>query len=411
MWLLETSTLQLQEFTAAEVPPYAILSHTWAEEEVSFHEFQELNEKIVRKRGFAKVHRFCQVAREHGYRYSWVDTVAIDKRSSAELSEAINSMYQWYSHADLCIIYLGDLSSSEDYDGPEARRNALEKSRWFGRGWTMQELVACRNRKFFANDWSEITSQDLGEDIIDICAKVTGICATALRHERKLEKFCIAERMSWASRRVTMRPEDRAYSLIGVFGVSLSVIYGEGLERAFRRLQDEIMKTSFDQTLFAWRSHRKSSGLLAKTPADFADTPPLGRWHPAVIMPFSMTNVGMSIRPRLFTRGPTLQDDTIQVVIQCDVKTEEGWMLLLIRLKRITDCRSYLNGKYHTAWRRVNCDTWDLGPRGELGDPQDLLILEDEHSSLVSTSLEEDENRREEKAWGRTLQSMSIAAD
>lgn len=408
MWLLDTSTLKLHQVIGTDVPSYAILSHTWGEEEVAFHEMQELNDHTRQKKGFEKIRRFCDLASGLQYQYAWVDTACIDKRSSAELSEAINSMFKWYSDSSLCMIYLADVDRVHTYDHLEGRRKAFEKSRWFDRGWTMQELVASKSRVFFANDWSEIGSHDIGEDIIDICARITGISASALRHQRNLDKFCVAERMSWAARRVTTRPEDGAYSLIGIFGVSLSVIYGEGLDRAFRRLQDEIMKTSFDQTLFVWRSRRKSSGLLAQKPADFADTPELGRWHPSVIAPFSMTNVGISITPRLYTRGVRVPDDMIQVVLQCDAKTEEGWMLLLIRLQRVLDARCYLNGRTHTVWRRVNCDTWELSPRGSLSDPQDLLVLEDEHFNLVMTSLEEDNFRSTERAWGRIPQSMSL---
>jgi hypothetical protein len=411
MWLLETSTFRLHEYTGSEVPPYAILSHTWAEDEVLFHEIQQPFELVPGKAGFEKIRRFCMLAREHTYNYAWIDTVCIDKRSSAELTETINSMFKWYQNASLCIIYLADVPAFHDggnEDAVGAQRDIFKSSRWFTRGWTLQELLASKHRRFFASDWTEIKNLGPNVDILRICSKVTGISADALYHKRPLAKFCVAERMSWAAYRQTTRLEDRAYSLMGIFGVNMAILYGEGLRGAFRRLQREIMRALFDQTIFAWRGNYQSSGLLTYNPADFANTPKLGLWAPAMLTPTSTTNIGVSIRACISKNVSDLADGVFRVALQCDLKTDEGWMLLFIRLQLIPQAYCYLNGKRCPAFRRVGCDIWDLIPRMNETEfwEGDILILEDEQFDLVMTSIDEDWSRREEGNWGSSTQLM-----
>jgi hypothetical protein len=190
----------------------------------------------------------------------------IDKTSSAELSEAINSMYHWYRKADVCFAYLEDVPSA----GTEFPLSSMANSRWFSRGWTLQELVAPQIIEFYASDWKFLGTK---EDSCDRLSSITGIHAEALRNQ-PVESFSIAQKMSWASRRTTTRPEDIAYSLLGLFNVSMPVLYGEGAKKAFARLQEEIMKDSDDQSLFAWTQSSVEPttlrGLLADSPADFA---------------------------------------------------------------------------------------------------------------------------------------------
>jgi hypothetical protein len=109
MWLINTSTLSLELYYGDGIPPYAILSHTWGDDEVSFQEFTQAsetkNDRITTKAGYRKIVATCEQAMNDGYRYAWVDTCCIDKTSSAELTEAINSMFGWYRQSQvlLCI--------------------------------------------------------------------------------------------------------------------------------------------------------------------------------------------------------------------------------------------------------------------------------------------------------------------
>ncbi|KAF2423672.1 HET-domain-containing protein [Tothia fuscella] len=424
MWLLNTTTLVLHEFINANAPPYAILSHTWGPDEALFHEFQNLNNIITQKIGFKKIAEFCELAESLGFDYAWVDTACIDKRSSAELTEALNSMYKWYCDAGLCITYLVDVhkaagtgDESRGAATSESQADTFRESRWFNRVWTLQELIACKIRRFYASDWSEITAHSLGENIITLCSQITSIPAEALWDLRPLSSYCIAERMSWAAHRHSTRPEDITYSLMGIFRVNMPILYGEGHQSAFRRLQEEIMKKSFDTTLFAWRGHYESSGLLARSPADFAKTPELGLWGVASLSPFSMTNVGVVIRPCLYNGGlaSTSGGHLTQAALQCDVKTEEGWMVLLIRLQRVPDATCFINGRARAAWRRVDCNTWDLiagdDLTGTASQYEDMIVLEDDHSELLGTAVKADDLRRIENAWGRTPRSMVLSLD
>ena len=192
-----------------------------------------------------KIREACAFARANGYRYIWIDSCCIDKTSSTELSEAINSMYKWYSCAEVCYAFLADVVADED---PQEVGSTFRRSRWFTRGWTLQELIAPAHVEFLAMDWTSVGSKRcLGTLVADI----TNINYTALLRLEPLHEFSVAQRLSWASRRKTTRVEDRAYSLLGFFGINMPTLYGEG-ERAFRRLQEEIMRRIPDQSLFAW---------------------------------------------------------------------------------------------------------------------------------------------------------------
>jgi hypothetical protein len=264
MRLINTTTLKLEEFIDKDVPPYVILSHTWAKEEASFQEMQNCDEIVKKKEGYSKIKRCCEVARSDGFNYAWIDTCCIDKTSSSELSEAINSMYRWYSTADVCYAYLSDVPSTRD---PNAPGSDFSRSRWFTRGWTLQELIAPSVVIFFGSDWKEIGSKSgLRKAIID----TTGIPLDIILGGTT-EEASIAQRMSWAAKRETTRPEDLAYCLMGLFHVHMPMIYGEGGEHAFLRLQEEILKISYDESVFAWTSSR-SLGLLASSPAAFSQS-------------------------------------------------------------------------------------------------------------------------------------------
>jgi hypothetical protein len=408
MRLINTSTLRFEQFLGTKKPPYAILSHTWGNQEVTYDETLNPSHETRRKAGFQKIESCCGIAREYGLSYAWVDTCCIDKRSSAELSEAINSMYRWYSDAEVCFTYIVDVDSvpigGATYNSA-AQIQAFKKSRWFSRGWTLQELIAPRKRVFFSNDWSLIrfSVEKPEEDSLDeLLANITGVNPGVFQHRKPLSKLCVAERMSWASRRETTREEDMAYCLMGILNVNMPILYGEGSRKAFRRLQEEVMKNSFDYSLFAWPSLYAESGLLAQSPADFADMPKLGLWSPSMLTPFQMTNLGLLIRLN-FNHGQHQERDFAtpphftRAALQIDVKSDYGWGIFVVRLRPVAGAYCVVNGRRCRTFRRVGCSTFEAADNDTfIGTPyEDILVLEDEHLELVQTAQEHHNER-----WG-----------
>jgi hypothetical protein len=218
------------------IPAYAILSHTWGrdDEEVTFKDIQDHPEQAKSKAGYRKI-EFCgKQATSDRLGYFWVDTCCIDKSNNAELAEAINSMFRWYRNAAKCYVYLADVSmgSQDNVD------QALQKSRWFTRGWTLQELIAPSSVEFFSSDDKRLgDKKSLEQQLFNI----TGVALAALRGD-PLDSFSIEQRMAWAQKRTTKKEEDKAYSLLGIFNIFMPPIYGEGTEHAFYRLNEEIKK-------------------------------------------------------------------------------------------------------------------------------------------------------------------------
>jgi len=268
MYLIDCDTLALKWFPASR-PPYAILSHTWGPEEVTFAEFSSPS-RDENGAGFQKIKSTCAQARRDGLGYVWVDTCCINKESSAELGEAINSMFQWYHKAEICYAYIEDLTGTITW--PIYDASVLKGCRWFSRGWTLQELLAPHDMDFFGAQWNKIGGK---RDLSEILEQITGIPQKVLRQEMLLEDVSVADRMSWAAGRRTTREEDIAYCLMGIFDVNMPMIYGEG-GKAFLRLQDEIVKQRQDDSLFAWRASEQSAsevpyrGLFASSPSEFA---------------------------------------------------------------------------------------------------------------------------------------------
>ncbi|KAI0357654.1 HET-domain-containing protein [Trametes cingulata] len=315
---LETSTGQFHFIHDAAAARYAILSHTWGSPreggEQSYADIREIQALVAQElqetssasaseaseehsaagpsilshpRLSKKVKEFCRVAREAGYHIVWIDSCCIDKSSSAELSEAINSMFEWYSRADVCCVYLADVPEGDDL---AEKRGRFRYSRWHRRGWTLQELIAPKRMVFFSRSWGFLGTK---AGLASVLEKITGVDAAVLTGMTPLHSISVARRMSWASGRMTTLVEDEAYALMGIFGVQLSPIYGER-SHAFVRLQEEIIRTIPDQSIFAWgptcilprlqtvdnpfgdlerrragefRPHE--AGLLAKSPGDF----------------------------------------------------------------------------------------------------------------------------------------------
>ncbi|KAF2972352.1 hypothetical protein GQX73_g1355 [Xylaria multiplex] len=309
MRLINTHTLELEECLEI-VPRYAILSHTWGNEEVSLqdwlapetqhHLLSLLNtlenddraqrnfwewalathaskadadsrdrhwhsllgpNKRLERFGFWKILKTCLQARKDGLDYLWVDTNCIDKTSSAELSEAINSMYAWYRRASICYAYLSDVlipDPTDDAAGLETGHSgfhlqgsaldSFRQSRWFRRGWTLQELLAPRTVQFYSRNWAFIGAKT---DMAPLLAEITRVDEKYLLYAQDIRSASVAQRMAAVADRTTTRPEDIAYCLLGLFNVNMPLLYGEGA-MAFVRLQEEIMKVSDDHSIFAW---------------------------------------------------------------------------------------------------------------------------------------------------------------
>ncbi|PPQ98154.1 hypothetical protein CVT26_003200 [Gymnopilus dilepis] len=357
MRLLNVRTLKVEEFMDEKsCPTYAALSHTWGDGEVTFEQISSPAAKSMT--GYAKITKCCEVASQGGFKYVWIDTCCIDKTSSAELSEAINSMYRWYKAARICYAYLSDVPSSDD---PHAENSRFARSRWFTRGWTLQELIAPPLLVFYSSDWVDIgTRSSLWNEIKEI----TGIPYEVLMSRTPVNHFCVALRMSWAANRKTTRVEDAAYSLMGIFDVNMPTLYGEGW-KAFIRLQLEIMKDTSDETIFAWmpssfqppspdawfddkpgdyrkvqrfledatRGRTPRCGLLASSPADFRHsqnvTPYGDRGGRSPRSPFSMTNTGLHIKLPLAKIGNT---SIYQAMLNCQVGSQSKAIAIYLYL-------------------------------------------------------------------------------
>jgi hypothetical protein len=224
-----------KDFVGDDIPRYAILSHTWGvdTEEVTFKDL--MDRTAAGKPGYEKI-RFCgEQARHDRLRHFWVDTCCIDKSNNSELSEAINSMFRWYRDAAKCYVYLSDVSQPVN-EFSQAWESEFRNSRWFTRGWTLQELLAPASVEFFSKEGERIGNKQSLQRYI---REITGIPVKALQGS-PLSSFSIAERISWQEHRETTRKEDKAYSLLGICDVHMPLIYGEGRENAFKRLRKEI---------------------------------------------------------------------------------------------------------------------------------------------------------------------------
>lgn len=400
MRLLSTTTLTLSSFLvpASQLPPYAILSHTWyplPEDEVTFQDLSFLpRDELEKKKGWTKIKQTCQRAKKSGIKWAWVDTCCIDKTSSAELTEAINSMWGWYRGATVCFAWLEDLepvpkpvgnesghgqgkghgqnsngqngsghgknghghgqntrssnshiqtgekeewwedggsnvgsnagsnvsattasasgtgstTSSHTQTGRMDHLSHAEKvarfktCRWFTRGWTLQELIAPSRMGFYNSKWEFVGEKSALKHVL---AEITQISESVLENSAMLPTIPVAQRMSWASSRVTTRPEDMAYCLLGIFDVQIPLLYGEG-EKAFIRLQEEIVKETNDFSLFAWRTgegpgtqqHQKHWGIFAPSPKEFATCGDIVNWgNPLYNAECLITSKGLRITP------------------------------------------------------------------------------------------------------------------
>ncbi|KAI0977093.1 heterokaryon incompatibility protein-domain-containing protein [Xylaria arbuscula] len=377
MWLIDTLTLKLVLHPSQPSNEYVILSHTWEDEEVTFQDFQNLD--VARtKKGFSKIEETCRLACKFKMKWAWVDTCCIDKTSSAELSEAINSMYRWYQNATLCCAYLSDLPAEDDgalstlqtdhqmtadstkrpskqnSKGVESAKDLQKESRgsmevlgdkskkhlkrkrsighsqaevrlaqcrWFTRGWTLQELLAPSNIEFYDQQWN---LRGTKESLKYPLSAITGIDVQALMKSRPLEDYPVAVRMSWGAKRETSRLEDIAYCLLGIFDIYMPMLYGEG-ENAFLRLQEEICKSTDDLSIFAWKRQHPdgflNSGLFARPPAEYSSCRGLVRFSPSRRRDngFKVTSNAL-----VFDKGLTLSSTAESKILMLDCYSPES---------------------------------------------------------------------------------------
>ncbi|KAK4644980.1 hypothetical protein QC761_309710 [Podospora bellae-mahoneyi] len=304
MRLINANTLRFEEFFEKPLPPYLVLSHTWGEDEVTFRDMQQPHLHLG-KSGYAKITQTCRLACSKAIDYVWVDTCCIDKTSSAELTESINSMFQWYQRAVVCVVHLADMESGVDFG------TGVRFSRWITRGWTLQELIAPKKVEFYDSKWKLCGQKPRNSDVLSAATKIP---EDLLLGNHRSSEYSVAQRLSWASSRTTTRVEDEAYCLFGILEVNMPLIYGEG-KMAFRRLQEELIKRSNDITIFAWQPTREEvqeghCGVLAASPQAFALCEHVCVWRPSTSHnpQFVLTNRGIQLQDIFFHRMPLKND-------------------------------------------------------------------------------------------------------
>ncbi|KAK7439990.1 hypothetical protein VKT23_017243 [Stygiomarasmius scandens] len=246
--LIDTHSLKLVEFRENDtIPPYAILSHTWGkkgeliiwdrrswysdDEEVVYAEFIKPRKETFSKSGYRKIQGACQQACQDGIRYIWVDTCCIEQGNHEDVAANITSMHAYYQNAEICYAYLADIKEREDMFGDRDLWGF--RTGWFGRGWTLQELLAPRTVVFFNKHWQRIGDKyNLRDDI----SHITTIPPIVLSGELSIQDVDVLTRMSWAVGRLTTKPQDEAYCLQGLLGVLVKPDYDESSYASFNRL-------------------------------------------------------------------------------------------------------------------------------------------------------------------------------
>ncbi|KAF5985772.1 heterokaryon incompatibility protein het-E-1 [Fusarium coicis] len=324
--LVETQRMSFVEFYG-ERPKYAILSHTWeSHQEVTY---QDSNlESSKSKTGYQKILKTCELALGDGLDYVWIDTCCIDKSSSAELTEAINSMFVWYQESSICYVYLAD-----KYKG-----SRLRDCRWFTRGWTLQELIAPEVVTFFDNSWDCIGTKN---SLMDQLTIITRIDSDILGHNAPISSACIAKRLSWAAGRKTTRVEDIAYCLLGICNIHMPMLYGEG-KAAFRRLQEEIIRSTCDLSILAWLPPQSSDvpkeeycGFLAESVNHFSSCSGMYSVTDSLVEDgeISVSNKGLKLKAQVYSRTDRDNGCKYWLKVDCMVRGFEGDFLTILMRK------------------------------------------------------------------------------
>jgi hypothetical protein len=362
MRLLNTTTNELKEFPEGDVPDYAILSHTWGDNEVTATDLAD-GLYSGKEAYWRKINAACKQALADQLEWLWADTCCFPRDNSAERGAAINLVFGWYRDARVCYVYLSDVPSrpgaghgvEEETEDPEAPGSAFRRSRWFSRGWTLMELLAPPEVRYYSSSWGFLGSY---ETLGLVSRETAGIPAATESREQMLQSASVATVMSWASGRHTTLPEDKAYCLLGLLGVSMPIIYGEGEEQAFIRLQRRLLQRQDDHSILAWgygstdRNDEEDAttlcgGFLAKSLAGLAGC---GNLHPCqawkVKGPAFVGFTGEGVRMRLplviLTTGIwTAPQSTLYAILNCCVDRDPSKLIaipLRIDTHRKSDC-------------------------------------------------------------------------
>lgn len=447
MRLLRTDGYQLVEANDIPIPfpEYAILSHTWIspKDEITYQDFKQrkgdIENDIFKQKGWAKLRRYCDRAAKDGWKWAWMDTCCIDKTNPADTQEAINAMFRWYQNAGACYAYLDDVDVDKVIDCPEfdlddiagrdnvadptsfphqALKAFLIKAKWFTRGWTLQELLAPPYLVFVDTSWRRIGTRESWADEIKEASKIEARHLTNFS-PTDFKSCSIAMRFSWASRRLTTVEEDETYSLLGLFGISLPLIYGEGRWRAFNRLQRELITVYNDDSIFAWKlrqstneqsneshktgktssrkfqfpckhinrhvlnlsvAHEHGRGILAPSIRaywDASNIEALGLYDNS----FSMTNKGLEIRTKRWRR----KDDPMMCFIRlnCGPGTENrlGSNRLAIPLKHVNDTYDRIRLSELYDMSAINREDWE-----EESSQEPTVIRASNYSNIATSS-------------------------
>jgi hypothetical protein len=381
---------------------YAVLSHRWllnANDEVLFGDIKIIDDggrvnprdlnsstrltkyyynpahsrrKVHEIPGYDKLRNAARYAASEGHDFLWADTICIDKSSSAELSEAINSMFQWYKNSSICYAFLADVEDCATKDLADLDSEFC-RSEWWQRGWCLQELVAPLDVVFLTKHWQVIGEK---KALAHTITAISGIGTDVLTHARILDQVSIARRMSWASERLTTRTEDLAYCLMGIFDVNMPLLYGEG-PKAFIRLQEEILRNSDDESIFAWVDESapddEPRGLLATSPALFKKSREITYYQDFEDRePYVMSNRGLSISLRLSPFG----DGKFSAALHCPV-AHSGDGFLAIFLIQIADS--------HQQFARIKASK--LGSLQQRGKLQAIFVRQNHETHRLDRIL------------------------
>ncbi|KAK3381243.1 hypothetical protein B0H63DRAFT_198164 [Podospora didyma] len=432
MKFLDTASLELISLVDHLSTAYAVLSYTWSHpsDELTHHDVGLLPSATDwpgrHKAAYRRIVQACRRAQAHNIRYLWVDSLCVDQSSTADVVESVIASFRLVWDAALCIAYLPDLEPKSSNEGvfPDlGLENALSACRWFTRAWTLQELVAPPLVEFFDGDWNlrAVKKSTSPRPWLDMLSRVSGVDAPVLADRNALFQMSLGRRLSWASRRQTSRPEDAAYSLIGMCGVvgRLTPRYGEGSRSAFHRLQEKILKTTTDLSILAWKrqdsqdngmgKQQALSGILADSASDFghfASEPNLGA-------PFTsdsdltFTNRGLCIRARICINSrPSSRGRDIVLVLETPKSGADGFLHIGISLKEIEPglfVRSNPHDILYLQLQGVDVMLERICVRCDLINMEAQRIYADATKSFVSAWMDKIPNQKIERAKQRAL--------
>ena len=352
MWLIRAQDEVLVDARSESYPRYAILSHVWGRHEVSFQDMQD-PARASSMDNFTKIRQTCTRALADGLSYVWVDTCCINKENYTELIEAINSMYSWYQAADICYALLSDVHGE-----PLCSQtiHEIKESKWFTRGWTLQELIAPDKVILFNKYWQTLGTK---ESLAEVLTSRTGVPAGILNKTQELSSQSIAQRMSWASERVTTREEDWAYCLLGIFDVNMPLFYGEGERKAFLRLQEEIIRKSDDHSIFAWDIH------ALQKPSKLSDGGAVATSSARIVQQLEFLHGLLAPSPKAFGQCQNVRETTSRRGRTAYTMTNRGLSISFAAL--LVSMDTYLV--------RLYCDDTSMKRIGKAGDDESCLCI------------------------------------